>query len=659
MARKKAKKTSIINTSIFSSFKIPLSDVLRNPGRDLLILNNYAASISEAVTLAYQIIRFYILDKYNDNKPLPLVDEKLFETALSLTVYPDRKIKQTVKMQDCRPALKEFYETHFKPLINSENLPKITNVGSTLQKLRVEMFRSFKNNIAMHYYKRLSNIIGVILDERDISYGDLKSKERRILHSRVLKAVLHSKLGSLNSKYQIICHMTKKFIPEIDWERGLAYDLEANTLKFLNPTLNMAKFLEENGHKLFQSIPLRSSVIPKNFPINSTTLKTLMDCEGLVKNKKDLDKIEENECLRWTLWNHYFKLDKRAFSRKGYDFFHSIDTDGFNCTLKFIKKGADYKKYEKRNKFEWSPPKIEDLTPEERQEVLKHPLVGCDPGKGVLLQIVGDNRKTLRYTQRQRTAESKHVKYRKIRQSIKSSDNIKEIERPLNDVNSMTVDIERFKSYIRVKSSINLLVKNHYKDIMYRKLKFYSIIKSKNSLRKFLNKVEETFGSDCKLLIGDWSRPDQMKGIVPTPGIGIKKESARKFKGGLFDIIEFGSSKYCACCYKELKKYKINGVETYRILVCNECSGPQDEYMKVRFVHRDINSSINHRNRGICELKGLPIPSVFLRSKCEETEQKPSTVQEKKKTTTIVKKFQIEEIKDPEKTVSPKAMVES
>ena len=95
-------------------------------------------------------------------------------------------------------------------------------------------------------------------------------------------------------------------------------------------------------------------------------------------------------------------------------------------------------------------------------------------------------------------------------------------------------------------------------------------------------------------------------------GIGLKRKCAERF--GVYEIDEYGTSKYCSHCGKEVKNFYYKRRKVHRVLICKECSGPQD-VSKVRFMHRDINGSKNIRELGRCELSNLPRPVPFCRKK--------------------------------------------
>ena len=80
----------------------------------------------------------------------------------------------------------------------------------------------------------------------------------------------------------------------------------------------------------------------------------------------------------------------------------------------------------------------------------------------------------------------------------------------------------------------------------------------KRSEQTFCNRVAKTYGEDCTLFYGDWSRQDQMKGCTPSPVVGMKKLLSKRFM--VKDVDECRTSKTCNRCEGELSSYrKIDG----------------------------------------------------------------------------------------------------
>ena len=304
----------------------------------------------------------------------------------------------------------------------------------------------------------------------------------------------------------------------------------------------------------------------------------------------------------------------------------------------------------------WVAPLIEDLSQEMKDEIIsKFQLVGGDPGKEILLQLINKDGVTLRYTIKQRYVESRFYKYRDIRHQLRLNTGILKQEEQLNNYKSTSMNIDKFKEYIKIKAKVSLEVIKHYSQFIYRKLKFRSQIFSKNSINNFLNQIEKTYGKDVVIAYGNWSRSSQMRGLVPTPGTTLKRSCAERFK--VLDTNEFGTSKYCHYCHKEVKNFYYKGRKIHRVLMCKECSGPQG-VAKVRFMHRDINGSANIEKLGRLELLGLPRPAIFCR---QTTTSVPYPgVESKSVNLNLVKKVPIIIKKNKtlgRKAVSPKEMV--
>ena len=114
-------------------------------------------------------------------------------------------------------------------------------------------------------------------------------------------------------------------------------------------------------------------------------------------------------------------------------------------------------------------------------------------------------------------------------------------------------------------------------------------IYQRKSEDKFLNRIEETYGKkeDILLCYGNWSRTSQMKYIMPTKGVGLRRVISKKYDVVLID--EFKTSALCSKCNKELENYK----NIHRLLVCKNCGLENKNSV---FINRDMNACINMVN---------------------------------------------------------------
>lgn len=112
----------------------------------------------------------------------------------------------------------------------------------------------------------------------------------------------------------------------------------------------------------------------------------------------------------------------------------------------------------------------------------------------------------------------------------------------------------------------NLKLKDFYIQDVWRKMKFRQYSYSRKSEDKLLNNIEKTFGKDCILAYGDWSRTSQMKHFMPTKNIGIRRLIHKKFL--TISVNEYNTTKKCCYCHNDLSY--VNKSKTIRHLKCSE-----------------------------------------------------------------------------------------
>jgi hypothetical protein len=411
-------------------------------------------------------------------------------------------------------------------------------------------------------------------------------------------------------------------------------------------------------YRLFQPIPLRTGFITSYFHIDTKCLIYLMNFDKLGYNKQYLiDHFGDNPILRRKIWNHIFNLDKRIFYQKGFEFFHTISTDGFGCSIKLNRIGYIYKPMRintKKNKPEmelsdsdtmpnntnkdpanvnipkkksekkpkgkklWHAPYLNSLDGASKKALENRRLIGIDPGKHKLVQLVDQYGKGLSYDAGTRKRDMCGDKYMRTRDKIREKHGLDQLEKGLSRVNSKTLNYDKFKEYIKVFHSVALKVREIYNNIVFKKQRYSSFILGQQSIERFIYRIKDQYGSDAVLLYGNWGRSDQMRGSAPTKGIGLKRALAQSFE--LYEIDECGTSKYCSYCDKELEHAAPNKRDKlYRVLKCVGCKGHKGE-VNIRYIHRDINGARNILKLGLLEIMGLERPFPYRRRAAEKIE---------------------------------------
>ena len=190
-----------------------------------------------------------------------------------------------------------------------------------------------------------------------------------------------------------------------------------------------------------------------------------------------------------------------------------VETDGVSCSLLLKRKDlVGNKQLPTKGKGLSNETYIHEVSGKSSLKDKK--IVGIDPGKCDLIYCVDDCNKeanTFRYSQNQRRKESKWKKFAKIRLTLKKEEIIEgktviEWETELSTFNRKTLNVAKFKDYIRKKSEINGLLFTFYEKYIFRKLRLQSYRNTKRSEQKMVNNFKRIFGNEEEVIVcfGDY-----------------------------------------------------------------------------------------------------------------------------------------------------------
>ena len=297
-------------------------------------------------------------------------------------------------------------------------------------------------------------------------------------------------------------------------------------------------------------------------------------------------------------------LKKINSKSRTHSFHHEITTDGQAVSMLFSRRSNGDNK-ENHSKLIHKP--TCDYPGRE---------VGVDPGKKNIVMLTDENAISLRYTSAQRNYESKLKRYTHVLLVEKSKvPAVIEAHVALSLHRRKTNDLKEFEKYLEAKSLYDKRTAFFYKQDRWRGWKFRIYSNRKRSEQTFCNRVAETYGEDCTLFYGDWSRRDQMGGCTPSPVVGIKKLLSKRFI--VKDVDEFRTSKTCNRCEGELSTYyKLDGRRSRSRLCCTNCAGQPPKARSKRFVDRDLNAALNILLAGTASTR----PTYLSRSKRQLTD---------------------------------------
>ena len=126
----------------YKCIKLPLSHILKNQ-QHKAIINDAAFKI---VIKAYQLIRLWLLTKFDNNETLPKVNRNTFSVAFRCL-----KLKSQGKKSD---LFKEFESIHHFQKEDASQLTQILEQYSS-----IEMLTAFENNIKLHFFDYLRRYV--------------------------------------------------------------------------------------------------------------------------------------------------------------------------------------------------------------------------------------------------------------------------------------------------------------------------------------------------------------------------------------------------------------------------------------------------------------------------------------------------------------------
>lgn len=331
-----------------------------------------------------------------------------------------------------------------------------------------------------------------------------------------------------------------------------------------------------------------------------TNLKTCKHWNVMNKNirkndPKNIEWVFDNAVVTDGISVSFQIIDRKYFGRK-LRANKSEEEDKCNDEPKIQKKNPKIKDKKERN------PKHKGKDEQERLDLSKYKLLGCDPGKHDLVAIT-DGFTTIRYTKGQRQQDTLLLTRQKKTLKRKEKFDLGTYEcQILNKYTKKSSCYDTFKRYSMLRKEKETVFTTCYSHPMFQQFKFTTYCKTKSSEHKFMNHVFKTFSSQPKQMQkkngcftdamkaniskqitstkeivigwGNWGKnPNVLKGLAPSPGIGLRRSFEGLFK--TITVDEHLTSQTCPCCHGDrcLARTKIanknnENIERHHLLRC-------------------------------------------------------------------------------------------
>ena len=284
-------------------------------------------------------------NRYKKKIGEPQINKKfincVFKTLLDETLIKGGRKNENESKNIKKPIL-EFLKiymlgTGFKK-INGNKIGKI--IESECSNIYTEII----NNITLHFEKYINKLVEAKLVKQYKSINDTYKDDNDILRNK-LDELKHLKEEMINdliyktnkcTKYENWINKYHKYIPTTYIYNDNLTDVERNTFKYLKCMYNFNKYIQKKELKGYQIIPLRTSCYNRYIKIDTTSLVKIFS------NNQSRDKsLTGNIDKQKEFWRTYFKLYKNnnecIYKLKNCSFNYEIATDGFACSLNFIK----------------------------------------------------------------------------------------------------------------------------------------------------------------------------------------------------------------------------------------------------------------------------------------------------------------------------------
>ena len=150
----------------FKCVKVSLKHVLKHYEINQSKINETVIKANKIVIHTLQFMKLYLLDFYNNHNSLPKIDKDFINCCMKIlcnekaTGRPPKK-----EIKELKDKLKLFYNTHYKPLCQNEEL-EYTHMNTILDYLTIDILTMYENNIKQHYIDYVERYVNVVWKQK-------------------------------------------------------------------------------------------------------------------------------------------------------------------------------------------------------------------------------------------------------------------------------------------------------------------------------------------------------------------------------------------------------------------------------------------------------------------------------------------------------------
>src|SRR5581483_5488484 len=371
--KRKVMQTSCITTKWSLLCK---NEFLRDCPENIIVIWNKVA------LEAYQFANFHVLRCFNEEKPLPVLDQGFFmHCCNAITLQYETKILKDPSMEETKQLWIRNRQEAEITAVNIEGLSLLMTA------LPVEMCTASRNHLIVNFTSRLLRWLHLL-------WGLNRSEACAFIN------------GAFDAPQENRTSIQQGLVDFLQF-RPSEFEIKRHFNHFLGLTFQFAKFMEERleeakddhkakrGVRTFSILPLKQSFVLSHIPLNNTTLYCII--QWMLKNRLNQRLRIGNQSWTANLSDAQFKATRnlfwhglfniRPFETSTRKFAYCITTNGYSASLHL--ECPKRKEDEDINSpFENSDEDDEDVQEKRGQSrafyahlnSICERFVGCDPG---------------------------------------------------------------------------------------------------------------------------------------------------------------------------------------------------------------------------------------------------------------------------------------
>ena len=302
----------------YKCLKAPLSKIVVDDHVSSVI-NDASFRTTRIIHKAYMILRYFALDSFENSHTIPIFTQDTVRMAICSVQLKRGDIKGNNRI--LLDKFIEYTKILDCPLEDGQLLTQILIYYSTT------ILTAIETNVKVHYLDYLRRYVNVMFNVHSVPRNERTALKKKLAF--VKRDLINDTFTSDPEFHDWIQQTRIKILPENFHKNGFYYDLASFPQRYLSFMFIMNLDIEKQNGKMFQPFPQQSSLIPKHVTIDTRTVIILLYGEGKTKLLNDISGNKE------FVWDRFFRITHKV---KNYVFDHTIVTDGYSASIRFIHK---------------------------------------------------------------------------------------------------------------------------------------------------------------------------------------------------------------------------------------------------------------------------------------------------------------------------------